>query len=93
MIGGTLTGGMRKFVDRLPGLGPAGANNIIQAHGVGQYIPVAVPETVTFSGQAADYYEIALVEYTEKMHSDLPPTRLRGYVQLSTPGVTGDNCR
>ena len=26
VIGGTLTGGMLKFVDRLPGLGPAGAN-------------------------------------------------------------------
>ena len=73
----------------MPLLGPAGANNIIQAHGAGQYIPVAVPETRTFSGQAADYYEIALVEFTEKMHSDLPPTRLRGYVQLSTtiPGT------
>jgi FtsP/CotA-like multicopper oxidase with cupredoxin domain len=87
VIGGALTGGMRKFVDGLPGLGPAGANNIIQAHGAGQYIPLAVPETRTFSGQAADYYEIALVEFSEKMHSDLPPTRLRGYVQLSTGGT------
>jgi hypothetical protein len=82
-----LTGGMRKFVDRIPGLGPAGANNIIQAHGAGQYIPVAVPQNRTFSGQAADYYEIALVEFSEKLHSDLPPTRLRGYVQLSTTGT------
>lgn len=78
-LGGSLNGGIRKFVDRLPGLGPAGANNL------GQYIPIAVPETVTYSGQQADYYEIALVEYSEKMHSDLPPTRLRGYVQLETP--------
>ncbi len=84
-----LTGGMRKFVDSMPGLGPAGANNIIQAHGAGQYIPVAVPETVTFSGQPADYYEIALVEFSEKMHSDLPLTRLRGYVQLATAAVPG----
>jgi len=82
-----LTGGMRKFVDKMPGLTPAGANNIIQAHGAGQYIPLAVPEERTFSGQVADYYEIALVEFTEKMHSDLPPTRLRGYVQLSTTGA------
>ena len=34
-----------------------------------------------------DYYEIALVEYAEKMHSDLPPTKLRGYVQLATSVV------
>jgi FtsP/CotA-like multicopper oxidase with cupredoxin domain len=88
-IGGALTGGMRKFVDRVPLLGPAGANNIIQAHGAGQYIPVAVPENRTFSGQAADYYEIALVEFSEKMHSDLPVTRLRGYVQLATAAVPG----
>jgi FtsP/CotA-like multicopper oxidase with cupredoxin domain len=83
----TLTGGMRKFVDKLPLLGPAGANNIIQAHGAGQYIPVAVKDTTSFAG--SDYYEIALVEFKEKMHSDLPPTRLRGYVQLSTAAVPG----
>ena len=83
VIGGGLTGGMPKFVDGLPGLGPAGANNL------GQYIPVAVPQTVNFSNQDADYYEIALVEYTEQMHSALPPTRLRGYVQLSTAAVPG----
>jgi FtsP/CotA-like multicopper oxidase with cupredoxin domain len=82
-LGGPLTGGMRKFIDKMPGLGPSGENNL------GQYIPVAVPETRTFSGQEADYYEIALVEYTEKMHSDLPPTKLRGYVQVATAAVPG----
>ena len=71
-----LTGGMRKFVDSLPGLDPAGANNL------GQYIPIAVPDSCTYSGQLADCYEIELREYTEKMHSDLPPTKLRGYVQV-----------
>ena len=79
----TPRGGMRKFVDKLPGLTAAGTNNL------GQYIPVAAGETVMFSGQPADYYEIALVEFTEKMHSDLPATRLRGYVQLSTATVPG----
>ncbi len=81
IIGGPLTGGIRKFVDTLPGLGPGGANNL------GQYIPVGVPEPCTFSGQAADCYTIALVEYAEKMHSDLPATKLRGYVQLSATGT------
>ena len=55
---------LRKFVDTLPGLGPTAANNL------GQYIPVAVPDTTTYPG--SDYYEIALVEYREQMHSDLP---------------------
>ena len=63
-------------------------NPTSQANNLGQYIPVAVPEKwVDTNGNVTndDYYEIAAVEYTEKMHSDLPkPTRLRGYVQIST---------
>ncbi|TAK33725.1 MAG: hypothetical protein EPO21_12010 [Chloroflexota bacterium] len=161
-IGGPLTGGIRKFVDSLPGLGAANKNTL------DQYIPVAVPDTTTyppggkgytsaptititddtgtgatatariaggavtgvtvtnagsgysanpavsFSGggatsqaigvatvdrvvgsptfgqitaitlTGADYYEIELGEYTEKLHSDLPPTTLRGYRQTNT---------
>ena len=79
---------LRKFVDTLPGMGAAKANNL------GQYIPVAVAEKwVDLNGVTTtdDYYEIAAVEFTEKMHSDLvKPTHLRGYVQLSTaknPGL------
>jgi len=157
-IGGPFTGGIRKFIDSLPGVGPSGNNTL------GQYIPVAVADNLTYpaggsgytsaptvtitggggSGATAtatvaggkvtgftitnggsgytsaptvtialpttaggsgalavatitggavtaitlvgsDYYEIALVEYSEKMHSDLPSTRLREYVQLETP--------
>ncbi len=37
-------GGIKKFVDTLPGLTPAGANNL------GQYIPVAVADATTFRG-------------------------------------------
>jgi FtsP/CotA-like multicopper oxidase with cupredoxin domain len=77
----SVTGGIRKFVDSLPGLGPAGANNL------GQYLPVAVPDITTYPG--SDYYEIAVVEYSQKMHSDLSQTKLRGYVQLSTSVVPG----
>jgi hypothetical protein len=37
-----------------------------------------------------DYFEIAIVEYTEYMHSDLAKaTRLRGYVQVETPALAG----
>ncbi len=84
---GTVSGGIRKFVDSLPGVGPAhvpgaalfGANNL------GQYIPLATADTTTYNG--SDYYEIGLVQYTEKMHSDLNPTTLRGYVQIETPVI------
>ena len=67
--------GIRKFVDSLPGLGSGSPNNL------GKYIPVAVNSS-TYPG--SDYYEIALVQYVEKMHSDIPETTLRGYVQLET---------
>ena len=68
-----VVGGIRKFVDELPGLGAGAANDL------GQYIPVAVPDTTSYPG--SDYYIIELVEYSEQMHSDLPPTTLRGYRQ------------
>ena len=72
---------LRKFVDNVAGLTAAGANNL------GQYIPVAIPDTTTFPG--SDYYEIELGEYAEQMHSDLPPTTLRGYHQINTADTVG----
>ncbi len=81
-LGSVIPGtGIRKFVDSLPGLGPTGANNL------GQYIPVAQSDTSSYPG--SDYYEIGLVQYTEKMHSDIDPTVLRGYVQLETTANSG----
>ena len=80
-------GGIKKFVDGLPGLTPAGVNNL------GQYIPVAQPDKTTFAaaGKEADYYVIALVQHRERMSSSLPTagTLLREYVQLETANVTG----
>lgn len=75
-----LTGGIRKFVDGLPGIGAANANNL------GQYIPVAIPDTTTYPG--SDYYVIELGQYTEKLHTDLQPTTLRGYRQVNTNDPT-----
>jgi FtsP/CotA-like multicopper oxidase with cupredoxin domain len=85
---GYVKGGLRKFVDGLPGLGPAGVNNL------GQYVSVANGAAnqnvgdgwapATWRGPNADYYWIGLIQYSERMHSDLPPTTLRGYVQLTT---------
>ena len=70
-----VNGGIRKFVDSLPLLDSP--NNL------GQYIPIAVPDKTTFEG--SDYYEIELREYTEQLHSDLPPTTLNGYIQTNAP--------
>jgi FtsP/CotA-like multicopper oxidase with cupredoxin domain len=72
-IGGTLSGGIHKFKDTITL--PA-AN-----------LQLAVPDTTTFPG--SDYYVIGLKEYTAQMHSDLPPTRLRGYCQMNLPGAAG----
>lgn len=74
---------IRKFVDAMPGLGSSGINAL------GQYIPVAIPDKTTYPD--CDYYEIAVVQFKEQMHSDLPPTTLRGYVQLSTGVVLGNH--
>jgi FtsP/CotA-like multicopper oxidase with cupredoxin domain len=78
---------LRKFMDSLPGVCGLTAPN-----GLGQCIPLATAQT--YSGfPNDDYYEIALVEYREQLHRDLPPvvgtwpgpqtggTLLRGYVQ------------
>jgi FtsP/CotA-like multicopper oxidase with cupredoxin domain len=81
---GTLTGGIRKFVDSIEGLGSGAANNLTN------YIPAAVPLKTTFFGSDCDYYELAVVEFEHKFHTDLPATRLRGYVQLApNPAVSG----
>jgi FtsP/CotA-like multicopper oxidase with cupredoxin domain len=97
-------GGIKKFQDGLPKLCIPSAsfsecydpNNPLDptkpANNLGQYIPVAVPDTTTFSKAAgfaadADYYVIALVQHRERMSSSLPAsgTLLREYVQLETP--------
>lgn len=68
--------GIRKFVatDLLPSLPIAG-------------LTTGIPTDIT-SFPGSDYYEIALVQYTAQMHADLPPTTLRGYVQVPS-GSTG----
>ncbi|WLT32292.1 multicopper oxidase domain-containing protein [Geothrix sp. PMB-07] len=67
---------IRKFVDTLAGLGPENANNL------GNYIPVATPKANPFD-TTSDYYEIGVVEYKQQLHSELAPTKLRGYQDLN----------
>jgi FtsP/CotA-like multicopper oxidase with cupredoxin domain len=61
-----ISGGMVKFKDALPDL--AGA--------------IATPEPCTYSGQAADCYTIRLKEVSWQFHADLPPAKVRSYVQV-----------
>jgi len=65
-----ITGGMKKFVDQLPMVGPD--------------IPVATPEVLA---DGTHYYVIELGQYTQQMHSNLPPTTLRGYRQANMGGT------
>ena len=86
-------GGIRKFVDPLPGLcDPAGVA-AASCPGSGKYIPLAVPDTSNPyqqpGGPASDTYEIGLVQYLTSFSSDLPMTLVRGYVQIDTGSVSG----
>jgi FtsP/CotA-like multicopper oxidase with cupredoxin domain len=82
---------LRKFVDPLAGA-YFGVDGLPTA-GIPMGIPVGIPESKWVNPASGittgdDYYEIAVVEYREKMHSDLAnPTRLRGYVQVETPNL------
>ena len=84
---------LRKFVDPLPLIGAANARALAGDAASVKYIPQAVASKWirpdhTVSGD--DYYEIAVVEYKEKFHSDIAnPTTLRGYVQIDHEASNG----
>jgi spore coat protein A len=70
---------LRKFVIDLPGLGPAGANQI------GQYLPLGKSVAEDFAGLQTDVYRLAVAPFSERMHPDLPrATNLYGYYDLAT---------
>ena len=85
---GYLTKGIRKFQDQLPlPCDPGTDGSGCSANPDLKYLPVGVPDTTSYPG--ADTYEIGLVQYRTRFSSDLPPTLVRGYVQLSTTAVPG----
>jgi FtsP/CotA-like multicopper oxidase with cupredoxin domain len=51
-------------------------------------IPFAAPDTTTFPG--SDYYELSVKEYVHKMHSDLPASHIRGYLQTNGVMARGE---
>lgn len=76
---------LTKFVDALAPLGCSAPTATL-----GQCIPVAAAQTLgTLTND--DYYEIAVVEFRERLHSELPAagTKLRGYVQIVPSGTPG----
>ncbi len=104
--GGVSGTGLRKFVDKLPGVGASGCTQsappgtgTCNENNLGQYIPLATPIAGAAGVPAdGDYYEIGVVQYRKKLHSDLPATTgpapnggpapgtgtlLRGYVDLN----------
>ncbi len=80
---------IRKFINGLPGLGLSGCTQTGPGTGncnennLGQYIPVAVPDTTTFPG--SEYYVIGVGQYQKQMNTDLPASgaTLRGYYQIN----------
>ncbi len=79
---------LQKFIHRLPGLGAPGCTassgtGTCNENELNQYIPIADADVTTYPG--SDYYEIAVKDYTEKLHPDLPKaTLMRAYVQLNS---------
>lgn len=67
---------VRYFTARL---GPSGANEN------GQYIPLATKQTIKIAGQPTDTYNLAVAQFREQMHPDLPgKTNFFGYTDLHT---------
>lgn len=82
---------LRKFIDPLPlpGVEQTLADGVTK-----RMLPVAKPSKwvnpQTGAAGTDDYYEIAVVEFKQKLHSDLKnPTTLRGYVQIDHEASNG----
>ena len=71
---------LRKFVDSLPGLSDGGEPAPTTW---GSIFPLRLRIQPLYPG--CDYYQIGIVDYTKKVHTDLPKaTKFRGYVDLGT---------
>lgn len=79
VLGGYVAG-IRKFVNPLRPISKSFADNDNL-----NTIPLAITDTTSYPGD--DFYEVAVVEFEHKFHSDLPPTRVRGYVQVVLDSV------
>lgn len=86
---GYLKLGIKKFQDQLPMFcdpaTPVAQGGCDSANPDAKYVPLGVPQPVTYGADHADQYVIGLVQYRTKFNTDLPPTLVRGYVQIETP--------
>jgi FtsP/CotA-like multicopper oxidase with cupredoxin domain len=82
---------IRKFIDPLGGV-YNGLENLPGVSDLQSGIPVGLTEKwmnpLTNVQTTDDYYEIAIVEFTQRLHTDLAKaTRLRAYVQIETASM------
>lgn len=88
---------IRKFVDPLGGA-YRGVGSVAGAADLGTGLPVAITEKwlnpLTGVQTTDDYLEIAIVEFAQQLHSDLPKaTTMRGYVQIETDAIRANNMK
>ncbi|MGZ3666418.1 MAG: twin-arginine translocation signal domain-containing protein, partial [Ktedonobacterales bacterium] len=69
------TGGLRKFVQPLRGVGPGG-------------IPVAIPDRFRAPVTGVTHYSLGIRQFTDRLHPDLGPTALWGYEPAVALGGT-----
>jgi len=91
---GYLQVGIRKFIDSLPlpcypNILPGDPGGCPEGDPAAKFLPLAIPELKLYNGVEADEYEIGLIQYRTSFSSDLPPTLVRGYVQLETADNVG----
>jgi len=73
------TSPLQKFVTTLPGLGPAGANNI------GQYLSLLQKSPQMFAGHMTDVYSLGVKQFSQQMHPNLKnQTHFFGYYDAHT---------
>ena len=87
---------IRKFVDALGGV-YNGLENLPGMSDLQSGIPVAITEkwrNLAGTLTSDDYYEIAVVEFTQRLHTDLAKaTRMRAYVQIETPSMRANGTK
>ncbi len=88
----TVSGGSVTSVNVITGGGNYSDSPVVVLSGGGATVNALAKATVTagvitgITLLRSDYYEIELGQYTQKMHTDLPATTLRGYRQVNTTG-------
>ncbi|MBP1928333.1 FtsP/CotA-like multicopper oxidase with cupredoxin domain [Methanolinea mesophila] len=81
-IGGPFFGGIRKFIDSMPGIGPANQNSL------GQYVIIAVPDTTTYPAGGNGYTSVPQVVITDPTGTNATATAAISGGKVTTVTVT-----